>query len=55
MSRPGLWQSTGGTAGSAGKGAGAGLQMKGLWAQLGTGHSQVGSCTEAGVEKRTIE
>lgn len=29
--------------------------MKDLWAQLGTGHSQVGSCTEVRVEKRTVE
>lgn len=25
-----------------------GLEMKGLWALPGSGHSQVGSCTEAG-------
>lgn len=33
----------------------AGLEMKGLWALLGSQHSQVGSCKEAGGRERIVQ
>lgn len=38
-----------------GNGARTGLEMKGLWALLGSQHSQVGSCKEASGRERIIQ